>query len=264
MTWDIDHASASSLDLSLVRDLEEASFRAWPALKTERHGGWLLRSANGHTKRANSVNVLERDPGASLSERITLAEDHYASLEYPAIFRLTPLSEPDLDAMLEARGYLQCDRTLTMLANAPVQVTRDGTVILEPCPSDAWFDGFCRISPVAPENRAALRSMLKLVKGNVCYASIVEAGRVVAFGMSVVEGKRAGFFEILVAPERRGAGLGRKVMQTLIAWAIQDMGAQKAWLQVVADNAPAVALYRSFGFQALYAYHYRIRPDAAV
>ena len=264
MTRDIDHASDSSLDLALVRDLEEASFRAWPALKTKHLGGWLLRSANGHTKRANSVNVLKRDPGASLSERITLAEGHYASLKHPTIFRLTPLSEPELDARLEARGYQQCDRTLTMLAKAPMKVTRDSAVALESCPSEAWFDGFCEISPVAPQNRAALRSMLALVKGNVCYASIVEAGRVVAFGLSVVEGKRAGFFEILVAPERRGAGLGRKIMRSLIAWASQDMGAENVWLQVVADNTPAVALYRSFGFQALYAYHYRIRPDAAV
>jgi ribosomal protein S18 acetylase RimI-like enzyme len=36
------------------------------------------------------------------------------------------------------------------------------------------------------------------------------------------------------------------------------MGADTAYLQVEAANLPANALYRSFGFETLYAYHYRI------
>jgi ribosomal protein S18 acetylase RimI-like enzyme len=261
MTEGLAQVSFTGVGRALVRDIEEASFRAWPALKTKHLGGWLPRSANGHTRRANSVNVLERDPDVSLSERIDLAEDHYAALGQPPIFRLTPLSEPELDDMLGARGYRQYDRTLTMLAKAPEQVVRDDAVVIEPCPTDTWFDGFCNNSPVGPENRRTLSEMLKLVKGNACYASIVESGQPVAFGMSVVEGGRAGFFEILVAPEHRGAGLGRRIMKTLVAWACQDMGAEEIWLQVVADNAPAIALYSSFGLQPIYAYHYRVSPS---
>jgi ribosomal protein S18 acetylase RimI-like enzyme len=249
------------IDSSLVRQLEEASYRAWPSLKTERLGGWLLRSANGHTKRANSVNVLERDDGASLSERIVLAEKHYASLALPVIFRLTPLSEPELDNLLEERGYQKCDHTLTMFSKARIEAQRDDTVTLETAPSARWFEGFCENSPVPPENQQTLRSMLGRVEGHVCYASVMEAGRAVAFGMSVVEGQRAGFFEILVAPDRRGMGLGRRIVQTLMAWADQDKGAIEMWLQVVADNVPAVSLYRSFGLEPIYAYHYRIKPN---
>jgi ribosomal protein S18 acetylase RimI-like enzyme len=39
-------------------------------------------------------------------------------------------------------------------------------------------------------------------------------------------------------------------------WAL-GRGAAFAWLQVEADNEPAIALYRSIGFAEAYRYHYR-------
>ena len=37
----------------------DAGLKAWPALETERDGSWVLRAANGYTKRANSVQCLD-------------------------------------------------------------------------------------------------------------------------------------------------------------------------------------------------------------
>jgi ribosomal protein S18 acetylase RimI-like enzyme len=45
-------------------------------------------------------------------------------------------------------------------------------------------------------------------------------------------------------------------MEALIAWAVSDEGAGLLWIQVLADNLPAVSLYRSLGFEAIYTYRY--------
>ena len=41
--------------------LEHLAFNAWPALRVVVQGNWLLRFADGYTKRANSINALSLD-----------------------------------------------------------------------------------------------------------------------------------------------------------------------------------------------------------
>ena len=83
------------------------------------------------------------------------------------------------------------------------------------------------------------------------YASIEQEAQPVALGMSVAEGDRAGFFEVLVAERLRHRGLGRQIMETLMAWARDDAGVKTVWLQVVEANTPAVSRHRSFGLDAI-------------
>lgn len=52
-------------------------------------------------------------------------------------------------------------------------------------------------------------------------------------------------------------------MESLIAWARDEAGARRMWIQVVEANAPARALYRDLGFVTLYGYHYRVAPRAS-
>jgi RimJ/RimL family protein N-acetyltransferase len=58
------------------------------------------------------------------------------------------------------------------------------------------------------------------------------------------------------ASDVRGRGIATAVVGTLLAWA-WDCGAQHAHLQVNDDNERALAVYRRFGFETAYAYHYR-------
>ncbi|HEV2893973.1 MAG TPA: GNAT family N-acetyltransferase [Actinomycetota bacterium] len=52
---------------------------------------------------------------------------------------------------------------------------------------------------------------------------------------------------IAVRPERRGRGLGRALLERLLAGA----GTDRAWLITHDLDTPAQALYRSLGFQQL-------------
>lgn len=61
---------------------------------------------------------------------------------------------------------------------------------------------------------------------------------------SVIELRR-----MVVAPALRGRGLGRASLRRLIAYAFDELGAHRLWLDVVVENRRAKRLYRSEGFR---------------
>ncbi|PWJ26196.1 ribosomal-protein-alanine N-acetyltransferase [Branchiibius hedensis] len=61
-------------------------------------------------------------------------------------------------------------------------------------------------------------------------------------------GDVADVMTIAVAPTHQGTGLGRSLMEWLLA---QAAGSEAVLLEVRADNAPAIALYEKFGFEQI-------------
>jgi len=64
-----------------------------------------------------------------------------------------------------------------------------------------------------------------------------------------------GLRSIDVAPERRRRGLGLAVVDALLGWGA-ERGASTAYLQVLGENGPALALYERLGFRTHHAYRY--------
>lgn len=59
--------------------------------------------------------------------------------------------------------------------------------------------------------------------------------------------RHVGYLEIMVRADWRGKGVGRALMERVMAWASQS-DVRKLALSVYAHNTPAIGLYRTFGF----------------
>lgn len=89
----------------LIQTIEEISLNAWPSLQQILYDGWILKFANGHTKRANSVNSVYTGT-KDVYEKIERCEKIYIDKNLQPIFRITPIAQPEnLDGILAHAGF---------------------------------------------------------------------------------------------------------------------------------------------------------------
>ncbi len=246
------------LDPLAIRLLEERSFNAWPALETLFYDGWILRFANGYTRRPNSINPLYSST-LPLDEKIAYCEQVYMAYGQDAVFRLTDAAQPaDLDAALERAGYVASEPVSVQVAEmSPL----DPSLAVEPDTiqttlTPEWIDHFCALNPAVARHRGTMTAMLSAILPKAAFATIRQEGEVVAVGLGVLERGYLGLFDILVAQPARGQGIGRRLVGSLLAWGAAN-GATRSYLQVVSTNVPALRLYQSYGFREHYRYWYR-------
>ena len=67
------------------------------------------------------------------------------------------------------------------------------------------------------------------------------------FGLIRIIAPEAELLTLAVAPSAQGQGLGKRLLDSLLT-AAATFGASEMFLEVAADNAPALSLYRSTGF----------------
>ena len=105
----------------------------------------------------------------------------------------------------------------------------------------------------------ALTKLLARMSLPAGYVTLRVDGVGVAYGLAVAERGMVGLFDLSVAPAHRRAGLGRALIDALLAYG-RTQGASSAYLQVSAGNSAARALYESVGFKSVYPYTYFVRP----
>lgn len=248
--------------MTALLHLEEAALNAWPALQTALIGGWVARFANGYTKRANSVTplyaVAQPDP---LEKQIGACEKLYASRKQPAIFRLPSFCTPaGLDAALAARGYRTLDETLVQTRDLRRLATSPATTFMLLPRSEgleSWLDAFHLLNP-ARRDVDTHRQIMRRITGSVALGVVMVNREVAGCGLGVAENGRLGIFDMVIGEEWRRQGHGRDLLNGLLDWG-RAMSAHTAYLQVMANNAPARALYAAAGFETAYHYHYRAR-----
>ncbi|MEO3750252.1 GNAT family N-acetyltransferase [Streptomyces sp. B6B3] len=241
-----------------VAELTAVGARGWPALESERIGGWTVRAGAGWTHRANSG--FRSGAGAPDLDRVLR---WYAARGLPAVLHLTSGAEGTdelLDAELDRAGWRANRATVCQVAALAPLADRppDERVVVGRALTDAWVRG----------NPAALRDPVtarRVLTGgpSVWFATVPDAdGEAAAVGRCVVDGRWAGFAALRVAPAHRRQGLATAMMAELARAALGD-GASAAYLQVEADNAEAQTLYRGLGFADHHHYQYREHPGGA-
>jgi N-acetylglutamate synthase len=249
------------MDPSTLHALESAAFAAWPSLEQEVHHGWLLRHAQGYTKRANSANAL---PGAEPLDKSLLREieARFEARGLPTIFRLASFAVPaSVDQLLAEAGYRFTDLSWVMtqaLSSPPVALAEDAQAGWASRAAD-WLSAFQELSGKLGPDQAAHLRLLQAIEAPCAYALSWKGGRPVCCGLGVLVNGKLGLFDIATAPAQRGQGLAKALCRDLLAWG-QRQGAHTAYLQVTATNAVAMGLYQALGFAQTYHYSYRVAP----
>lgn len=236
--------------------LEPLADDAWPARERARLGGWRLNASSGHSMRINAcwpLGAPDRDPDAALDA----VEAWFAERGLPPRFKLTDgvVAPADLAERLTARGYRASKQTLVMLG--PVVGEGDSVVQLLTAP-DPTFEAVFTATAGDPEDGRERLETLGRIPAPARFARLDVDGAPAAIGASAIGGGYAGIFGMRTVPDHRRKGLARKVLRALLAEA-RTLGAERAWLQVEADNAGAIALYAEEGFEPGYRYSYWVR-----
>ena len=193
----------------MIRRFEEISNNAWPALQTILYDGWILRFADGVTKRSNSVNLLY--PSTIDTEiKIDFCERYYEEKCIAPCFKITTVADPDdIDRRLENRSYFIHSHIsfqvldISRISGEPIQDVHIGTELKE-----SWIGHFIRMNEFSQTRKPVYLAIMKQVLTPKCMISLVRNRKTVGVGLGVLEGDAIGLFDIVVAKEYRNTGLG--------------------------------------------------------
>lgn len=238
---------------------EELALNAFPAIASELYDGWLLRYSNGYTYRGNCVNPLYAGVG-QLEEKVIACEKRYTARSLPCIFKLTPDTPPELDALLERRGYrdvkhadiMAREITANCFAKQPdVTVLHDLT--------EEWLADFaCQNGTSEEPDLSTVKQMLRAIPNSVYCGSVVQNGAMAGCALGVREQKYVGIFDVRVSEQFRRQGIATRICMEILHQAAEQ-GAAIAYLQVASQNQTAISLYEKLGFVYQYTYWYRIK-----
>jgi len=237
-------------------DIEHASYYSWPALEQIDNGGWILRFANGYTKRANSVNVLSAETD-HMTQRIIQCEEAYHSRNLPCIFRLLSFNDnADVIAILDQREYDRRDHSLVLIQDLRDKVFASSQPTFLTC--EEWLPIYCRLGEKELPNHATHMEMLKKINHKTLFAVLQKDHKDLSCALGVLCNEYFGLFDMVTHPDYRNQGHGAELITSMLTWAKQQ-GAVTAYLQVVSDNIPGVRLYNKLGYKPGYEYFYKVQ-----
>lgn len=261
--------------------LEQSSLRTWAALRTHTMQGLALRTAQGYTKRSNSVSVLGYEGDlADIEHSIMQCEAYYRVQQLPTIFKLTEDAAATFDQILEKKHYEKRDVSLVQwlplnsytsdysvehpsIPNSPHDGANPPTFShhsadLDVNPITEWIKLAGVIGEMSEQAQQMIPQLLQVSQCPYTGIIVYVEKQPAACALAVCDGEFMGIYDVMTGETFRRQGLARHAVNELLNWGKQ-MGAHYAYLQVVADNEPACRLYEQLGFQHAYQYWYRVQ-----
>jgi len=242
--------------------IEELSLNHWQPLSTLLYDGWILRFADGYTKRANSINPLH-DSNCDLTNKIEECEKIYTANNLPTVYKITPFVHPiDLDAVLEGNGYSLIDTTsVQTLELDHIDEPKLNSVKINENINAEWLVDFCKLNHVKDKDKNVMERMLSNIKTKKGFISLYYEDQVIACGLGVIEREYIGLYDIVTDINYRNRGFGEQMILNLLKWG-KENGAKYSYLAVVSNNYPALRLYSKIGFSEIYKYWYRTKEQS--
>lgn len=248
-------------DRAFLRRVEEAQLNSWPAPRTVLLDGWVLRFADGYTRRANSATPL--DPcRTSFAAQLACVAALYSAQGQPALVRMRSFDEPALLQVLrDARWTPEGASTVLGATLHPDSRIDPGVELFEGAPPADWRRDHARLSGADPPKRDRILATLAIPCAFAGLRAEGAGSPFVACAMVGVHDGMAGLHLVVTDPAQRRRGLSRRLVAALLAWARVRQNADAASLQVDSGNAPALSLYSGLGFEAtLFDYAYWRAP----
>ncbi len=219
--------------------------------------GWVLRFADGYTKRSNSVYPLYAGE-KNLHAAIERCEREYERVHLAPTFKMTPFAPPELDRLLASKGYAVLEPSSVRVLNR-LDAVREPVLTemeIEERLGGKWLDLTASFKGMTGHDKAILRTLLENSLIRKGYFILHDRSVPVACGLAALDQDAAGLFEIVTAEAYRNRGYGEQLILHMLGWARAN-GAAVSYLQVVQSNAPACRLYDKLNFQEAYPYWYR-------
>jgi ribosomal protein S18 acetylase RimI-like enzyme len=243
-------------DAALNWRVERLCHHAWPSLKEEVHGDWVFRFSNGLSRRGNSANPLGPDAG-DVGAMLSAAAEAFPREDLPPLVRIPGLLAPAIERELAARHFQPEGETLTLYCDLPPsQMRRDPDVTITSAPTEDWLQRIWALKDLGTKQRTTYRAIVAALGVPCAFMALHVDGMMVAMGFVALDDRLLCIESLITDPGHRGRGHAKRLVGAMLAWGIRQ-GVEGACLQVVADNDPAIRLYRSMGFlRELYRYRY--------
>ncbi len=173
--------------------------------------------------------------------------------------RVTPLAADGVEPLLLANGYRIKDQSAMLVRPlGGAGLAADPRIRIESAPGRGWLAGVSERQEPSKRSADHLFAIVGQLRIPAAFATLRIDSRPVGFGMAAIDRGYAEIGSVMLDAGFRGQGLGRALVDGLLAWA-EEQGAERAFLQVDVTNTVARKLYASQGFAEVCGYKTMVR-----